>query len=187
MPACWRPQSCGRGEQHRVNSLKAKPRKFDSAGLSLLVAIGLRLAAKLRLALLCAVGVLALAFVPFTWSQEKQWSDDSTVFAKGHELAPNNRPVARNLADTRVRAALLIADEGRCSEAMPVFDEVNREFPDDWYTWAGRGICFVRMNDMVKAEDSFHHAADLSHDPTVIQQWQALRAQMGLSSSVPAN
>jgi len=43
------------------------------------------------------------------------------------------------------------------------------------------------MNDMVKAEDSFHRAADLSHDPTVIQQWQALRAQMGLSTSVPAN
>ena len=157
------------------------------AGLSILVAIALRLASKLRVALLCTFGVLAVAFVPFTWSQEKQWSDDSTVFTKAHELAPNNRPVSRNLADTRVRAALLIADEGRCSEAMPVFDEVNRAFPDDWYTWAGRGICFVRMNDMVKAEDSFHRAADLSHDPTVIQQWQALRAQMGLSTSVPAN
>ena len=157
------------------------------AGLSILVAIGLRLASNLRVALLCVVCVLAVAFVPFTWLQEKQWSDDSAVFTKAHELAPNNRPVARNLADTRVRAALLIADEGQCSEAMPVFDEVNREFPDDWYTWAGRGICFVRMNDMVKAEDSFHHAADLSHDPTVIQQWQALRAQMGLSTSVPAN
>ena len=153
----------------------------------MLIAIGLRLASKLRVALLCVVGVLAVAFVPFTWSQEKQWSDDSTVFTKAQELAPNNRPVARNLADTRVRAALLIADEGRCSEAMPVFDEVNREFPDNWYTWAGRGICFVRMNDLVKAEDCFHRAADLSHDPMVIQQWQALRAQMGLSTSVPAS
>ena len=157
------------------------------AGLSLLVAIGLQLAQKLRLVLLCIAGALAVGFIPLTWSQEKQWKDDSTVFTIAHELAPHNGPVAKNLMNTRVRAALLIADEGQCSEAMPVFDEAARESPDNWYAWAGRGICYVRMNDMVKAEDSFHRAADLSHEPTVIQQWQALRAQMGLSISAPAN
>jgi tetratricopeptide (TPR) repeat protein len=157
------------------------------AGLSILVAIGLHLAQKLRLVLLCIAGALAVGFIPLTWSQQKQWKDDSSVFTIAHQLAPNNRPVARNLTDTRVRAALLIADEGQCGEAMPFFDEAAREFPDDWYAWAGRGICYVHMNDMVKAEESFHRAADLSHSPTVIQQWQALRAQMGLSTSVPAN
>jgi len=157
------------------------------AGLSLLIAVGLHLAGRLRWVLLCAAGALAIAFVPLTWSQEQQWKDDSTVFTIGHELAPHNRPVARNLADTRVRAALLIADEGRCDEAMPVFDEVNREFPDDWYTWAGRGICFVQRNDFPHAEEALHRAADLSHDPTVVQQWQALRAQMGLPASVAPN
>jgi hypothetical protein len=156
------------------------------AGLSMLVAIGLHLANSLRWALLCATGVLAIVFVPLTWSQEKQWRDDATVFTMAHELAPHNRPVARNLADTRVRAALLIADDGRCSEAMPVFDEVNREYPDDWYTWAGRGICFVRANDLVRAEEAFHRAADLSRDPRVAQQWQALREHMGLPTSTPA-
>lgn len=153
------------------------------AGLSILIGIGMHLANRLRRVLLCAAAGLAVAFMPLTWSQEKQWKDDSTVFTTAHELAPRNRPVARNLADTRVRAALLIADEGRCSEAMPVFDEVNREFPDDWYTWAGRGICFVQMNDLVRAEDALHRAANLSHDPTVTQQWQELRAQMGLPIS----
>jgi protein O-mannosyl-transferase len=157
------------------------------AGLSIVIAIGLHLAKKLRWVLVCACGALAIAFVPFTWSQEKQWKDDSTVFTTAHELAPHNRPVARNLADTRVRTALLIADEGRCNEAMPVFDEVNREFPDDWYTWAGRGICLVQANDLVRAEEALHRAADLSHDPTVMQQWQALRAQMGLPTPNPAN
>lgn len=152
------------------------------AGLSMLVAVGLHLAGRLRWALMCIAGVIAIAFMPLTWSQEKQWKDDSTVFTMAHELAPQNRPVARNLADTRVRAALLIADDGRCSEAMPVFDEVNREYPDDWYTWAGRGICFVRANDLVRAEEAFHRAADLSHDPRVVEQWQALRAHMGLST-----
>lgn len=156
------------------------------AGLSILFAIGLHLAGRLRWALLCTAVVIAIAFVLLTWSQEKQWKDDSTVFTMAHQLAPNNRPVARNLADTRVRAALLIADEGRCNEAMPVFDDVNREFPDDWYTWAGRGICFVRANDLVRAEDAFHRAADLSHDPRVVEQWQALREHMGLPTSTPA-
>jgi len=155
-------------------------------GLSLLIAIGVHLANGLRRPLLCVAGVIAIAFVPLTWSQEKQWKDDLTVFATAHELAPHNRPVARNLADTRVRAALLIAGEGRCREAMPVFDEVNREFPDDWYTWAGRGICFVRANDLIRAEEAFHRAADLSHDPRVVEQWQALREHMGLSTSTPA-
>jgi hypothetical protein len=156
------------------------------AGLSILFAMGLHLANRYRWALLCAAGVIAIAFVPLTWSQEKQWKDDSTVFTMAHELAPHNRPVERNLADTRVRAALLIADEGRCKEAMPIFDDVNREYPDDWFTWAGRGICFVQANDLVRAEDAFHRAADLSHDPRVVEQWQALREHMGLPTSSPA-
>ena len=157
------------------------------AGLSILIGMSLHLAKRLRPILLWTTGVVALAFVPLTWSQEKLWKDDSAVFTVAHQLAPNNRPVARNLADTRVRAALLIADEGRCDEAMPVFDEVNREFPDDWYTWAGRGICLVQRNDLPGAEEALHRAAELSHDPTVIQQWQALRAHMGLPNSAPTN
>lgn len=124
------------------------------AGLSILIAIALHLGARWRQGLLCAAGVIAVVFVPLTWSQEKQWKDDSTVFTIAHQLAPNNRPVIKNLADLRVRAALLIADQGRCNEAMPVFEEVNREFPDDWYTWAGRGICFVQSNNLAQAEDA---------------------------------
>ena len=157
------------------------------AGGSVLVASAVHLAQKLRPLLLATAGVVAITFVAFTWSQQKQWKDDTSVFTVAHQLAPHNRPVAQHLADTRVKAALVIADEGRCAEAMPVFDEVNREFPDDWYSWAGRGICFVHANDLVRAEEALHRAADLSHDPTVVQQWQALRAHMGLSISVPAN
>jgi hypothetical protein len=157
------------------------------AGLSILIAIGLHLAQRLRLILLCIAGVLAIAFVALTWSQERQWKDDSMVFTVGHQLAPRNRPVARNLANTRVLAALLIADQGQCDEAMQVFDEVSRDFPEDWYAWAGRGICLAQGNDLVKAEESLHRAADLSKDPGVIQQWQELRAHMGLSTSGPTN
>jgi hypothetical protein len=41
------------------------------------------------------------------------------------------------------------------------------------------------LNNLPKAEESLHRAADLSQNPRVIQQWQELRAQMGLSTSVP--
>jgi len=157
------------------------------AGLSMLIGISLHLAHRLRLILLCIAGVLAISFRPLTWLQEKQWKDDSTVFTIAHQLAPHNRPVARNLANTRVRAALLIADEGRCDEAMPVFEEVSRDFPEDWFAWAGRGICFVQRNELVKAEESLHRAADLSNDRRLIQQWQELRDHMGLSTSGPTN
>lgn len=156
-------------------------------GLMLLLATVIHLMPRARPVLLGIPFVAAIAFVPFTWAQEKQWQDDSTVFTTAHELAPHNLPVARNLTDTHVRAALLIADEGRCSEAAPVFEDAIRNYPDDWYAWAGRGICLVQSNDLVKGEEAFHRAADLSHDPGVVQQWQALRTHMGLPGSAPSN
>jgi len=157
------------------------------AGLSLLVAVVLRLSAKFRPVLLGIVGAIALTLLPLTWAQEKQWQDDSAVFTTGHQLAPHNLPVDRNLTDTQVQAALLIADEGQCMEAMPVFNDALAKYSDNWYAWAGRGICLVRSNDLVPAEDAFHRAADLSQNPAVRQQWQALREQMGLPTSPATN
>lgn len=157
------------------------------AGLMLLVSTFLRFAARSRTILLGIAVAVATAFVPFTWAQEKQWQDDSTVFTTAHELAPHNLPVAKNLANTRVQAALVMADNGQCDEAMPVFEEAIRTYPDDWFAWAGRGICLLHSNDLLRAEEAFHRAADLSHDPHVVQQWQALRAHMGLPSSAAAN
>jgi Tetratricopeptide repeat len=157
------------------------------AGLSILVATVLHLSAKLRPVLLGIAAAIAILFLPLTWAQEKQWQDDSTVFTTAHQLAPRNLPVARNLTDVHVRAALLIADDGRCGEAMPVFDEALGKYPDNWYAWAGRGICLVQSNDLVHAEEALHRAADLSQDPAVRQQWQALREHMGLPTSSPTN
>lgn len=157
------------------------------AGLMLLVATLCHMAGKSRPFLLCAGGALAIAFAALTFVQEKQWKDEATVFTIAHEIAPRNGPVARNLADTHVQAALKLDEEGRCSEAMPVFEKVTNDYPQDWYAWAGLGDCYVQLNDLVKAEESLHRAADISHDSRVIKHWQDLRAHMGLSSSVPAN
>lgn len=155
------------------------------AGLMLLVAAGWRTAKGPRIVFWCAACALVIGFSILTLEQEKQWESDATVFSIAHELAPRNVPVARNLADTRVLEGLELHDEGRCQEALPIFEQVTREFPEDWYAWAGLGDCYVEQNDLIKGEDSLHRAVDISHDPGLIEHWQELRLHMGLSKSDP--
>jgi len=153
------------------------------AGLMLLLAAGWRMARGPRLVFLCAACALATGFSILTLEQEKQWESDATVFSIAHELAPRNVPVGRNLADTRVMAGLELHEQGRCAEALPIFEQVTREFPGDWYAWAGLGDCYVEQNDLIKGEDSLHRAVDISHDPALTEHWQELRRHMGLSKS----
>jgi len=152
------------------------------AGLMLLIATWWRSLDKFRVILLAA-GILAVTFAAFTFSQETEWKDDATVFATAHQLAPHNEPVARHLADTVVAAALALQDQRRCGEAIGMFDRVIHDYPDNWFAWAGIGVCYVQLNDFPKAEESLRRAAEISHDSRVIQQWQELRAHMGLSNS----
>ena len=152
-------------------------------GLMLLLATGWHLMDKLRIASLAVGGILAIVFTVFTVRQESAWKDDLTVFTVAHEIAPHNVPVALNFARAQVQVALQLGEAGRCSEAMVTFNEVIREFPQDWYAWAGLGECLVQLNDLPKAEQSLHRAAELSHEPRVMQEWQELRAQMGLPSA----
>ena len=158
---------------------------LSSAGMMLIVATGWHLAGKARMPLLWVAGLLTVAFAGLTLSQEKQWKDDLTLFTVGHQLAPNNRWVARNLERANVQAALGLVEQGRCSEVLPVFERVTREYPEEWYAFAGLGYCYFTLNNLPKAEESLHRAAQLSRDPRTIQQWQELRAHMGLSSPAP--
>jgi protein O-mannosyl-transferase len=157
---------------------------LSSAGLMLLLATAWHLSGKLRVPLLYAASLLAIAFAFLTVSQEMQWKDDLTVFTVAHQLAPHNAPVALHLADARVQAAFLLDAQGRCQEALPIFEQVSKDYPQEWYAWAGLGECYVHLNDLPKAEAAFHRAADLSHEPRTIQLWQELRAHMGLPASV---
>jgi protein O-mannosyl-transferase len=157
------------------------------AGLALIVASICRCAGHAKLLAISVIGLIVVVYAPLTLARQKQWKDDLTVFTVAHELAPHNAPVARNLADARVRDALLLEEEGRCNEATPVFLQVSREYPDDWYPLAGLGYCYAQSNDFVRAEDFLHRAADLSHDSGIIQQWHELRAQMGLPSLQPGS
>ncbi|HUD65363.1 MAG TPA: tetratricopeptide repeat protein [Candidatus Sulfotelmatobacter sp.] len=152
-------------------------------GLMLLLATGWHLMDKLRIASLAMAGMLAIVFTGFTVRQENAWKDDLTVFTVAHQIAPHNAPVALNLARAHVQVALQLGEAGRCNEAVVTFNEVIREFPQDWYAWAGLGECLLQLNDLARAEQSLHRAAELSHEPRVTEEWQELRGQMGLPSA----
>jgi protein O-mannosyl-transferase len=153
------------------------------AGLMLLLSTALHVVVRSRLLPVALACALAVSFAVLTFGQEKQWKDDATIFTVAHALAPHNLPVARHLADTHVQAALQLGEQGRCAEALPIFDQVISDFPDDWFAWAGRGDCYFQIDDLPKAEESLHRASDLAHNPQVTEHWQELRAYMGLPNS----
>jgi tetratricopeptide (TPR) repeat protein len=153
------------------------------AGLMLLPATGSHLAKKRRMVILSAAGAVAVAFGVFTVKQESMWRDDLTVFTIAHQYAPRNVPVAQNLANAHVQAALALDEAGRCDQAMPIFEQVIEQYPQDWFAWAGRGECLFKLHDLAGAEQSLRRASELSHAPRVIEQWQELRASMGLPSA----
>jgi protein O-mannosyl-transferase len=157
------------------------------AGLALIIGIVCRFAGRLKGPVLAIAGLIIVVYVPVTLAQQKQWKDDLTVFTVAHELAPDNAPVAKNLADARVRDALQLEEDGRCAEAIPIFQQVSREYPDDWYPLAGMGYCYAENDDFVRAEEFLGRAANLSHDSQITQQWQELRAHIGLPPAEPAS
>ena len=150
------------------------------AGLMILLATLWHLSNKGRIVLLAVAGVLAIAFSVLTVKQEGAWKDDLTIFTVAHENAPHNAPVTQNLARTHVQIALSLDEEGRCDEAVPMFEEAIQQYPQDWFAWAGLGECRVKLNDLAGAEQSLRRASELSHEPRVREQWEAVRAKMGL-------
>jgi hypothetical protein len=167
------------------NFLHGRYTYLPLAGLMLLVAAGWRLAGKYRVPLLCAGGLLGIVFAALTVSQSQQWRNDLTVLTVAHQLAPHNALVAQALADARVHTGLQLAADGRYSEALPILEQVTAEYPQDWYAWAALADCFYHLDNLAEAEKSLGRAAGLSHKSEVIQQWQELRAEMGLPNSVP--
>jgi tetratricopeptide (TPR) repeat protein len=156
---------------------------LPSTGLMLLLATAWHLANKARIVLLFAAGLVAVGFSVLTVRQESAWKDDLTVFTVAHQDAPHNAPVAQHLADAEVQVALALDEEDRCDEAIPIFEQVLQQYPQDWFAWAGRGECLFKLNDLTGAEQSLHRASELSHEPRVTEQWQQLRAKMGLPSA----
>jgi hypothetical protein len=155
------------------------------AGLMLLLATGWHLLEKQWALPLLAAALLAVAFAVLAVQQENEWQDDLTLFTAAHQIAPHNVPVALSLARAHVQVALDLGEKGRCDEALPVFDGVIHEYPQDWYAWAGRGECLIQLNDLPKAEESLRRAAALSHSSQVMQEWQEVRAKLAGSTLAP--
>jgi hypothetical protein len=149
------------------------------AGLMLLIATALRLTNKSNLYFVTGV-LVAAVFALLTVRQESAWKDDLTVFTVAHEYAPRNEVVTHGLAKANVQAALGLDEQGRCEEAIPLFDQSIQQYPHDWFAYAGRGECLYKLKDFEGAEASLRQASQLSHEPRVIDQWQQLRAQMGM-------
>jgi protein O-mannosyl-transferase len=155
------------------------------AGLMLLLATGWHLVSKGRVVWLSAAALLTVAFGVLTVKQESAWKDDLTVFTVAHQNAPNNAPVAQNLARAHVQLALGLDEEGRCDEAVPIFKQAIEQYPQDWFAWAGLGECFIQLKDLPKAEQSLRRASELSHEPRVLEEWQQVRSMMGRLTSAP--
>lgn len=149
-------------------------------GLMLLLATGWRLINKGRMALLVTAGALAVVFSIFTVKQEGMWKDDLTVFTAAHQIAPNNAPITLDLTRAHVQMALSLDEEGRCDEAIPIFNRAIRHYPQDWFAWAGLGECLFKMNDLSGSEKSLRRASELSHEPRVREEWQMVRQKLGL-------
>lgn len=142
---------------------------------------------KSRIALLGASGIMACGFALLTVQQEGMWKDDLTVFTVAHELAPHNEPVAHSLSSAHVQIALALDESDRCDEAIPIFEQAIQQYPSDWFAWAGLGECRFKQNDFAGAEQSLHRASDLSHEPRVTQEWQAIRDRMGMPRATFSN
>jgi len=85
-----------------------------------------------------------------------------------------------------VQVALFLDEDDRCNEAMPIFDQATREYPQDYYAWAGRGECLVKLNDLPRAEQSLQRAFELSHDSHIAEQLRQVRGMRGLPTA-PSN
>jgi 4-amino-4-deoxy-L-arabinose transferase-like glycosyltransferase len=151
---------------------------LSAAGLMLLLATAWHLAGKWRMPLLLVAFSLMIAFIVLTLRQEMAWKDDATVFTVAHQIAPLNEPVALNLTRTRVQAAFDLDQAGRCEEALPVFQQATQQYPQDWFAWAGLGDCYVQLNELSKADQSLRRAAELSRNPRVKEQWQAVHDKL---------
>jgi len=157
------------------DSLHGRYAYLSANGLMLLLATGWHLAQRRRAFWLGASGLLAIAFLALTVSQEAAWKDDLAVFTEGHRNAPRNVFVDRNLVRAHVEEALGWDVAGRCQQALPVFEDAIRRHPEDWYGWAGLGDCLDQLNELPRAEQALHRAADLAHLDRVTERWREVR------------
>lgn len=152
--------------------LHARYMYLPLAGVAILIAAGLHVLPRGRLAAAIALVTLCAALIPLNRRLQRPWVDDMTLWTTMHAEEPENWFVTANLG-----TELYLAD--RCGEALPLFRRVVQQNPDAWSTWAALGDCNLKMKDLPAAELAMGRAAQISGDPRLAKEWQRIRGLLG--------
>ena len=135
---------------------------LPSIGFCMLLAMAVRKLKKgssifLRLPLSQVAAVLLLAgvFAGVTARQNKFWSSDFSLSARGVEIAPGNTMAANNLATE-------MAVRGDYDHAIPLFRQVIERRPNYWLPNFNLGYVYYRLGDLREAEHYLRNAIKIS-------------------------
>jgi protein O-mannosyl-transferase len=116
--------------------------------------------------LLCGVGVwYAVSAV----SQARIWTSDMSLFTRAAEVAPENVVGKVNLGGELIR-------QQRCSDAVPLLEQVIERAPDMWFAHANLANCYLEGGQDAKAEAQLSIAVQLEPLPELVHKLGMLRA-----------
>jgi len=137
---------------------------LPSIGFCMLLAMAIRKLKKgssifLRLPLSQVAAVLLLAgvFAGVTARQNKFWSSDFSLSARGVEIAPGNTMAANNLATE-------MAVRGDYDHAIPLFRQVIERRPNYWLPNFNLGYVYYRLGELREAEHFLRQAIQISSE-----------------------
>ena len=101
-----------------------------------------------------AVLLLAGVFAVVTARQNKFWSSEFSLSARGVEIAPSNTIAANNLAKE-------LALRGDYEHAIPLFRQVIERRPTYWFSNFNLGYVYYRLGDLREAEHYLRKAIQI--------------------------
>jgi len=110
---------------------------------------------RLPLSQVATVLLLAGVFAGVTARQNKFWSSDFSLSARGVEIAPGNTMAANNLATE-------MAVRGDYDHAIPLFRQVIERRPNYWLPNFNLGYVYYRLGDLREAEHYLRNAIKIS-------------------------
>lgn len=144
------------------------------AGFALLIALAFRTlslkwprSAVPMVVLLCGVGV---SYAVSAVSQARMWASDMALFTRAAEVAPANMVGKVNLAGELIRRQ-------RCSDAVPLLEQVIERAPEMWFAHANLANCYLEGGQDAKAEAELSIAVELQPLPELVQRLEMLRAR----------
>jgi tetratricopeptide (TPR) repeat protein len=135
---------------------------LPSIGFCMLLAMAIRrlkhgssIFLRLPISQVAAVLLLAGVFAGVTAQQNKFWSSDFSLAARGVEIAPGNTMAANNLAKE-------MAVRGDYEHAIPLFRQVIERRPTYWLPHFNLGYVYYRLGDLREAEHYLRRAIQIA-------------------------